>query len=191
MKSINVLAKVALVAFLAAGLTACGKKKNGSSGTTATTPATTTCTVNQYGTYVDQNGNPCTPTANGNGTPQVCPSNGQYQNQYGQWQYCTPGQTIYPQPGNGYPYPQYPQGGSGCEYGLQQYGVPYVPVIIQGQYLCLRYDLLQQYTQGTYYQDYGYEYYYAYPPYSGSQCNTNVSLGYQGNKWYGDVNFCL
>jgi hypothetical protein len=186
MRSLNLLAKVALTAALVAGLTACGKKKNGSK---ASTPGSSCSWNGAQQRYLDQNGNICNPGTGNN----VCPQNGQYQNQYGQWASCVPGSNInggYNPPGN-YPYDPYPnQYTSGCSQYYYQYGVPYVPMIYQGQYVCVRYDLVQGYGYDTSYDDYGYNYWYAYPPYDsgGGGCggsNVWIDLGSIGG------NFCF
>ncbi len=166
MKPLMILAKVGMVAILAVSLTACGKKKNGSSGTVATTPADNsgTCTQLPTGQWVTSGTNtPCTP---GNG--QVPPPGS-----------CTTGTNCY---GNGYPY-------GGCTQYEYQYGVQYVPVYMHqyGQYMCVRYDLLQGYATYPQYQNYGYNYYYSYPPYSGSGCHNQVNFGGQ----WGYVGLCF
>jgi hypothetical protein len=188
MKAVNYIAKAAVVAVMAFGLGACGKKNNGS----AAAAPVGSCTYNGY-QYVDATGALCSATGQ-----TLCPANGVWINQTGQQQACTPGQYInsYPNPG-GYPwqYTPNPATASNCQqYSLPPpmgYGVPYVPMVMSGQFVCVRYDLLQTqlanygYT-GDYY-DYGYDYYYAYPPYSGSSC---------GSSFYFDLggfggNFCL
>jgi hypothetical protein len=185
MKPFSFLAKVGMVAVLAIGLTACGKKKNGSSAV-ATTPAST-CTWNGY-QYVQTGTNtPCNQQ-----TGQTCPANGQYTDSYGVVRSCTPGQPIngnnLPPPNNNYPWNNGYQMG-GCSQYEYQYGVPYVPVYFQqyGQYMCVRYDLLYGYQQNQYYYNYGYDYYYAYPPYTGSGCNNNINFG---GSW-GYVGLCF
>lgn len=171
MKLLNVMAKLGMVAFVALTLTACGKKKNGS---TASTP-TSQCTFNGTGWY-NRNGVACTPNNGSN----ICPSNGQYVNYQGQIQSCTPGQVIT----TGYTNPQYPTNPQvqGCGQYYYQYGVPYVPVNYYGTYLCVRYDLMYNYNPG-----YGYYDYYDYPAYTGSSCGTQINFGgdwgYVGVCW--------
>lgn len=187
MKPFNFLAKIGMVAVLAIGLTACGKKKNGSSAPAATTPGTT-CTWNGYAYVQTGTNTPCT-----NQTGQTCPSNGQYTDSYGQVRSCTPGQPIsntMPPPNNNYPWNNGFQYG-GCQQYEYQYGVPYVPVVISGQYYCVRYDLVQGYAQNQYYQNYGYDYYYSYPPYSGNSCSNQVYFGGNFGNGSGYVGLCF
>jgi hypothetical protein len=165
MKLTNTLATIMLTAFLAVGLSACGKKKN-SSNNNAATPGSA-CVMNpQNGQWTNSAGQYCNPNAT-QGTI-TCPANGIYTNQYGQQQACTPGQVVNTG-GTGYYYPgqyQYTNymNQYGCDGYYYQYGVQYVPVILSGQLQCMRYDLLNQYSQGTPYYN-NYDYYYAYPPY--------------------------
>jgi hypothetical protein len=66
----------------------------------------------------------------------ICPQNGYYTSG-GMTYSCTPGQQIYSggtNPGGG-------QQQGYCTQYTQQYGVPYVLVNYQGQYVCMRYDL--------------------------------------------------
>jgi hypothetical protein len=188
MKAVNYIAKAAVVAVLAFGLGACGKKNNGS----AAAPAGS-CTYNGY-TYIDATtGAQCSPTA----TQNICPANGitvTYINGQVVQQPCTPGQyvSVYPTNPN-YPWNNVPTTGAGtCQQYTMQYGVPYVPMVLQGQFVCVRYDLIQQqsnynpYYFGDYY-DYGYDYYYAYPPYSGSGCGTSIDFG---GSW-GSIGICF
>ncbi len=185
MKPFNFLAKVGMVAVLAIGLSACGKKKNGSSAPAASTPGST-CTWNGY-QYVNTGTNtPCNNT-----TGQTCPANGQYTDQYGIVRTCTPGQAInntLPPPNNNYPWNNGYQYG-GCSQYEYQYGVPYVPVYMHqyGQYMCVRFDLLYGQQQNQYYYNYGYDYYYAYPPYSGNNCGNQINFGGQ----WGYVGLCF
>lgn len=190
MSILNYMGRVALAAVVVAGLGACSKKKNGS---VAATPAST-CTANAYGQYVNSLGQQCSATGQ-----TLCPATGVYQTYVnGQvvQQQCTPNQYInsYPYQGQ-YPwqYTTNPMQFSGCQKHTYDWGVPYVPVNLGGQYYCLRYDLMQQYTQNTYYGSYGYDYYYAYPPYQ--QGYGGYGGGYcpsieVGGEW-GYVNFCL
>lgn len=184
MKAVNYIAKAAVVAIMAMGLGACGKKNNGS----AAAPAGS-CTYNGIN-YVDANGALCSQTGQ-----TLCPATGVWVNQYGQQQACTPGQYINSYPTNpNYPwnYTPNPATASNCQVYTMQYGVPYVPMVLQGQFVCVRYDLLQQqqnYSYGNFgnYYNYGYDYYYAYPPYSGSGCGTSISFG---GSW-GDIGICF
>lgn len=181
MKAVNYIAKAAVVAVMAFGLGACGKKNNGSA---AAAPAAS-CTYNGY-TYIDATtGAQCTPTA----TQNICPANGMtvtYVNGQVVQQPCTPGQYVNVYPTNpSYPWNNVPTTGANtCQQYTMQYGVPYVPMVMSGQFVCVRYDLLQTqlvnygYT-GDYY-DYGYDYYYAYPPYSGSNCNNSFYFDFGG-----------
>lgn len=190
MKPWNYMARVAMAVMLIVGLGACSKKKNGS---VASTPAST-CSLNAQGQLVNSAGQLC--SAQGQ---TVCPATGYYMNQYGQQQACTPGQYIYTQTPYNYPYNPYPnnQYVQGCQQYYYQYGVPYVPFILNGQYVCVRYDLVtnqlysnQQYYTSYYqtpYYSYGWEYYYAYPPYSGSGCNTSIDFG---GSW-GSIGICF
>ncbi len=182
MKAVNYIANAALIVLAAMALSACGKKSNGSAAAAAGA-----CNYNGY-TYVNAIGQPCSATGQ-----TLCPANGVYVNQMGQQQACTPGQYLLPtNPGypTQYQYGQVPR--TSCQQYAIQYGIPYVPMILQGQYVCVRYDLLQQqqnyssYNYGDYY-DYGYDYYYAYPPYSGSGCGTSIDFG---GSW-GSIGICF
>lgn len=190
MTTINTLAKVAMIAVLAVGLGACSKKKNGS--TTATTPKSTAkCTWNNnYGDYTTSNGTICTPTT----ATTKCPSNGQYRDVYGQWRSCTPGQVInngYTQPG-GYPGSAYPNQGNACRVYLYEWPYDYyVPAKVRGEWMCVHMSVFEGYTHNTGYDDYGWDYYYAYPPIAQDGCNTRIDLGYQDGQFYGGVDFCL
>lgn len=181
MKAVNYIANAALIVVMAMGLGACGKKSNGSAAAAAGQ-----CTYNGY-SYVNGLGQPCT-----NAGQIICPANGIYTNQYGQQQSCMPGQVISQYPTNpgypsNYPNPVY----SSCQQYTQMYGVPYVPMILQNQFVCVRYDLLQQQPNynygnyGNYYNDY--DYYYAYPPYSGGGCGTSIDFG---GSW-GSIGICF
>lgn len=189
MKAVNNIAKVAVVAVMAFGLIACGKKNNGSA---AVAPAAT-CNYNGV-SYVDALGQPCSQTGQ-----TLCPATGVWINQLGQQQACTPGQYIsqFPNPG-GYPWNyQQNQGISSCQQATATWGIPYVPMILQGQYVCVRYDLLQtqmaNYGYTGNYASYGYDYYYAYPPYDnsygyyGGGCSTSFFFDFGG--FGGDI--CL
>ena len=171
-------AKYAVMAtVVVVGLGACSKKKNGS---VAATPASV-CSWNGS-QYVNTLGQQCSPTAT-----SVCPATGINPST---GQQCVPGQAMYPisQGYQGqYGYQQYPQQAMGCNQWTMMYGIQYVPVNLYGQYQCVRIDLLQPYTLNTGYQQYGYDYYYAYPPRSGSGCNTQVDFG---GSW-GYVGICF
>lgn len=155
---------------LALALGACSKKSSKSS-TVATTP-NTQCTYNGYSGYVYPGTNtPCTPTTGTGSGTCVQSTNGQYLNQYGQT--CYPGQTG----GT-----QFPGGGDGCSQYYYQYGVQYVPVNMNGQLMCMRYDLVQQYYGGQYYGQpiYGGNYggQYGYGGGYGASC---INIG--GQSW--------
>lgn len=194
MERLRLAGQIALAAFVVVALGACGKKKNGS---VAATPATS-CTLTAAG-YVNSAGLQCSPTA------QTCSYvNGQYLNPLGQacsptsqcnanglnnlGQVCTP----YQYPGQ-YPYPQFQQQQGGCQTWTWTYGIQYVPVVLQGTLQCVRIDLLQNagysqpsYYDSGYYED-GYDYYYAYPPYSGQGCGFSVNFG---GSW-GNIGLCI
>ena len=179
----NQLATTLLAAVWVGGVGACGKKKNGSSAAAAATPGSA-CVFNaQLGTYTNSAGQYCNPNA----TQQTCPAapNNYFTNAQGQIQTCTPGQQVgtagqYNYPGQ-YQYPGY-QNQTGCDQYYYQYGIQYVPVVLNGQLQCLRSDLLNQYAQGTNYYN-NYDYYYAYPPYeyTGSgYCGSQVAVSFSG-----------
>jgi hypothetical protein len=187
MKPFSFLAKVGLVAVLAIGLTACGKKKNGSSGGTVATTPNSTCTWNGSQWVISGTSTTCTPSTT------TCPSNGQYTDSNGVVRSCTPGQSIsnnYPPPNNNYPWNNGFQQG-GCSQYEYQYGVPYVPVYMQGQYWCVRYDLLYGYGQNQNYYNYGYNYYYSYPPYQSNSCGNQIYLGGSFGGGSGYVGLCF
>lgn len=200
MRLLNITGRVIMAAMLVVGLGACSKKKNGTA--VAATPGSL-CTMTAQGTYVNAQGLACSPTANQctwNGSAYVVPGTatpcspqsqctmnqqGQYLNQLGQA--CTPYQQV-----PNYPYPQQQQQ-YGCNQWTYQYGIQYVPVYLQGGLQCVRIDLLQSapsyptnyYSSGYY--EVGYDYYYAYPPYSGSGCSTQIDFG---GSW-GSVGICF
>jgi hypothetical protein len=166
--------KLALVAFLAVALTACGKKKNGSSDTVATPPVgtgttspTSTCTYNSAAhQWLNPQGQICVPTGNSincnwNGTAWVNP----------QGQACTP------------------TNGSGpCDYWTNYYHVYYVPINVppsstypQGL-ACLNINYLNGYMYNTHYYD-NYDYWNYDPPHTyggnhGGSCS-GLSIGVQ------------
>lgn len=164
------------------------------SNPSATIPGTTvnlsaSCTFDGV-KYVDSNGSMCAAAGQ-----TLCPASGVWVNQYGQSQACTPNQYInsYPILGS-YPsnYTPNPAAASNCQAYTVQYGVPYVPFILDNEFVCLRFDLLQQ--QANYdlasfgeYFTYGYDFYFAYPPYSDPACTTQINLG---GSW-GSVAFCF
>ncbi len=162
-------------AMLVVGLGACSKKKNGS--VVAATPASLQCVFNGTSYVVPGTATPCSPQSQ-------CVMNqaGQYLNTLGQA--CTPYQQVpgYPNQYQGY---NQQQQQLGCGSYYYQYGVQYVPVYLQGGLQCVRIDLLQNNQHASYppsyyqsgYYEYGYDYYYAYPPYQGSGCRTEVSFG--------------
>jgi len=163
-------------------LSACSKtSNNGSSAPVASTPTSTTTTTTYTctlvnGQEVDQNGNAC----------QVCPTTGTYTtviNGQTVQQPCTPGQYVAP-----YPYGQTAQTGGGCAWAnqyyavwLQQHGATYIPMILQGQYVCVNTYYLT-WSQDAYNQYYSYQNYYQdYPPYSdddGYGCNLSFGISY-------------
>ena len=185
MKLLKTIANVGMIAMLAMNLTACGKKKNGSTPPVATTPGSTTAVCTRVGNQFVISGTqtPCTAT---------CPADGRWTDTTSGTVYtCTAGQPIGNQwtpptsggnYGSGYQY-------GGCSQYEYQYGIPYVPVYMHqyGQYMCVRYDLLQGQQQYQQYQQYGYDYYYSYPPYSGQGCNNQINFG--GN--WGSVGLCF
>ncbi len=187
MELLKKITTVTLGMTLIVALGACGKKKNGSTNASPPAPASTQCVMNAQGQLVYPNGQPCT-------TGQIlCPSTGVFTNSQGQQQQCVPGQMVtngaynYQYPGQ-YPHTPYPVTQTqSCAQYYYQYGVEYVPVMLQNQYVCVRIDLLQPYTYNTAYEDYGYDYYYAYPPYSGSGCSTSIDFG---GSW-GSVGICF
>jgi predicted small lipoprotein YifL len=168
-----------MVAFLAIALTACGKKKNGSSDTAAppapTTPTVTeTCTYNQAAqAWLNQNNQSCTPTNN----TITCTWNAQqnkWLNQQGQT--CTP-----------------TNGAGPCDYWTNYYHVYYVPIQVpvsttfpQGL-ACFNINYLNGWVYNTHYYD-NYDYWNYTPPHTcnsnnsscgGNQstCNTRISFG--------------
>jgi hypothetical protein len=177
MKPINSIAATLLAVFMAASLSACGPKNNGSTNNAA---AATSCTLSYDGTYRDQLGRICNnPTA----TTAVCPATGLYTYPgTAQQVQCIPGQQISTL--NGLNNPYYTSNplttASGCDQWTQMYGIPYIPVILGNQYQCLRYDLVQGYTAGTPYANYSYSDYYANPVMAGPSCGTNIGFGTSG-----------
>ena len=185
MRPLNTLATTLLATILVVGLSACGKKKNGSAtpAAAAATPGSACIFNPQIGQYTTTAGLPCNPNA----TQTTCPAapNNFFTNQMGQVQTCTPGQVV--SNGGGYSYGgQYPNTGNqnqtGCDAYYYQYGVQYVPVVLSGQLQCVRIDLVNQYAQGTSYYN-NQDYYYAYPPYeyTGSgYCGSQVAVNFGG-----------
>lgn len=178
----NKLLTTVLAAFVVVSLGACGKKKNGSTSAAATPGSACVFNAN-LGTYTNQQGQYCNPSA----TQTTCPAapNNYYTTATGQIQTCTPGQVVNTGT-NGYTYPgqyQYTnyQNQTGCDQYYYQYGIQYVPVVLGGQLQCLRADLLNQYAGGTSYYN-NYDYYYAYPPYeyTGGYCGTQVAVSFSG-----------
>ncbi|MGE4130852.1 MAG: hypothetical protein AB7F86_04405 [Bdellovibrionales bacterium] len=188
MRPFSKMAAVTLVSILAIGLSACNKKKNGSSGGTAAATPASSCTWNGF-SWVNQSNQPCTPTA----TTFTCPAQGYYTNTSNQQVACTPGQQVtgFNYSGN-YPYNPNPYNQTAiCDQYTQQYGVQYVPVYstqppYQNQYICVRYDVINQYAYGTPYYN-NVDYYYGYPVYnySGNSCGSNffIDLGFGGFNW--------
>ncbi|NJL24118.1 MAG: hypothetical protein HC902_02335 [Calothrix sp. SM1_5_4] len=207
MKTWNLLAAIALSMVTVATLSACGKKKNGS---TASTPAST-CTMNAYGAWVDTYGRSCNPSA----TANTC-TNVRYDATTGRYISLTTGQVVNCGVGNGgYGYydgynsiPYQGQYGnttiSGCAGWSQIYGAQYIPVDIgDGQLVCMNTAYLNQ-RYGS--QVNWNQYYYSHQPiyscggydcnggyYGGNyySCNTNVAIGF--NFGYGGVgaNLCF
>lgn len=185
MRPLNTLATITLAAFMVVALGACGKKKNGSSGSTAAATPGSTCTNYNplTGQYTNAQGQICTPGAQ---SQQVCPAapNNYVTMPNGQIQPCTPGQMVntggvYTYPGQ---YPYNPYQNSGCDQYYYYYGIQYVPVNLNGTLQCVRIDVLNQYAQGTPYYN-NYDYYYAYPPYSyggSGYCGTQVYVAISG-----------
>lgn len=175
MRPLNTLASIALATFLVVGLSACGKKKNGSSGGSAATPGSACVWNAQLNTYTNSAGQLCTPT----NQTIICPATGIYTNQQGQQLTCTPGQQVnvggYGYPGN-YQYPNY-QNQTGCDQYYYQYGIQYVPVVLGGQLQCMRIDLVNQGAQGSSYYN-NYDYYFAYPPYEYNPAYQSCSFGF-------------
>lgn len=177
MKPLNTMATAALALVAVLALGACQKKKTSSA---ASTPAASACVYNPtYGYHTLVNtATPCNPTSTGN---QVCPPapNNYYTTPQQQVVQCTPGTAI---PAGSYlgqyNYGQYQNQGYGCDAYYYQYGIQYVPVIINNQLQCMRIDLINQYSQGTPYYD-NYDYYYQYPPYAYDNGGQNcLSFGY-------------
>ncbi len=174
MKPLNGLKTIALAAYVMVILSACGKTSN-SSAPNASTPAST-CTASADGTLRDSQGRLCNNAAN----TSTCPTTGYYVNSMGQQITCIAGQPINNGGPNGYPYPNNPNQ-TGCEYLEMQWHIPYVPIIWNGQYMCMRYDVANQYASGTQYYN-NYDQYWQYPPYqnNGGGCNKAVAVSFEG-----------
>ena len=168
MNAFKNITKLTLAVYAAIALSACGKTSN--NGTAASTPPTTsTCTLQTDGSYRNGSGALC---SSGSFT---CPASGQYTDSTGNHT-CTPGQTV--NVNNNYPYPNNPS--TGCDYWTQYYGQLYIPMLLNGSYVCANYLWLNSYSYGTPYYD-NPNYWYQYPPYSqqgSSSCNTAVALSY-------------
>lgn len=140
MKTLKILG----VIFIALNIVNCAKSsKSSKSASTPRTSGYVTCPSNGY---VMNNGASisCTPgsqvyTGGNNSTTgyTTCPQTGSYVSN-GQTYSCTPGQQVYTGGNAGNPGGQ--QQGY-CTMYTAQYGVPYVLVSYQGQYVCMRYDL--------------------------------------------------
>lgn len=93
-------------------------------------------------------------------------------------QACTP--DSMPTKAN-YPYPSQQNSNTACAVHSAQYfaitGIPFVPLITNGGVLCVSLDRIETAAVGTDYETYGYNYYYAYPPYEGLGCAGSVDLG--------------
>lgn len=187
MRPLNTLATAAFALIAVLALGACGKKKTSSA---ASTPASQACVYNAtYGSYtIAGTTTPCVP---GQSTTTTCPAapNNFYTNHLGQVQTCTPGQQI---PNTGgynyggqYPYPNY-MNQTGCDQWTYQYGIQYVPVVLQGTLQCVRIDVLAGSSYGTNYGN-NYDYYYYAPPYSDNSCSTMIDFG---GSW-GNLGICF
>lgn len=195
MKTLNAFAKAMMGGALVLTLAACGKTST--SSTTASVPVNAgSCQLVGTGYYYLGTNTPCTPGVGG--TTTICPSNGQYTTQYGTIAYCTPGQSVnmtyYPP--NGYPYNSNPMMTGGCDSYYYIYGVLYIPMYMQGQLVCVNSQYLtnyfgnnqNSYQYGYYSNPYSYvDYYYAYPPYTGSGCGTSIYFGSD----YGNLGVCF
>lgn len=168
--------KVLAIGALAATLGACSKKSN-KSNSIATTPTglCATTTYNQYGQLVDANtGQLCTGSNTNTCSGYIWdPTQNRYEDSNGNPVNCNQ---------SGYPgYPGYPGGsgyGGGCEQWNQQYahtGYYYVPVVIGGQMVCLRHDLV----------GIGQGYNIPYDPYGGSYYACSWNDPYCGSGGYG------
>lgn len=193
MKTLNALAKAMMGLGLVLSLAACGKTST--SSTTASVPvSTSSCQWNGTNWYYVGTSTVCSPTSTVGGTT-ICPSNGQYTTQWGTIAYCTPGQqvntTYYPP--NGYPYGSNPVSTGGCDSYYYQYGVPYVPMYLNGSLVCVNTTYFYNQVGSNYgyysnpWDSYGYNYYYSYPPYTGSSCGTQINFGSD----YGYLGVCF
>lgn len=197
----NTMATYLLATVLVVGLSACGKKKNGS---VATTPAST-CTMSYDGQLRDQYGRLC----NGTGTNvNTCP-NAQW-NGY-QWVDISTGQPVNCGYGGGYQYGTPYQGYygnqyvSGCDQWSYYFGVPYVPVDFgYGQIMCVSVQYLYGMNPG--YQQQLYNAYYTQQPmytcwggncgggyYGGYNysCSSAFQFGYIGSGWGFNAGLCF
>ncbi len=188
MKHTNALAALAFATYVVIALSACSQTKD---NTVASTPAETCAYNPQYGTYTYPSGAQCSVS----GTGSTCTAQGYYAGPNGQQVACTPGQGYYPPP-TGYPYQANPQ--QSCQGWSQVYpGAIYVPMILNGQMVCVNYATLTQSipaSSGYYsseYATYGAGYYYSYPPYGyssgyggggggGGGCGTSIAIAVEG-----------
>jgi hypothetical protein len=149
-------------------LTACPKTKN-----SANTSSNTSCTVRSDGSVRNQNGDLCTSGS------AVCPNTGYYRDEDGYNQQCNPGERIYLN--YNYPYSTNPtQYTDGCRQWTQMYNALYIPMLLNGDYVCVDYEWLNQYSMGSSYYN-NYEYYYQYPPYNWSnahKCGNPIQIDY-------------
>lgn len=78
-----------------------------------------------------------------------------------------------------------------CSSYSSTYGVPYVPVNLNGQLYCVQYSYINQYMYNTaYYNNYAYFYTSIVYQYSyGAACSTQVSVDFGGNVGY--VTLCV
>lgn len=190
MKTLNVLAKYSMIAMMVIMVTACGKKKNGSTAAAPPAPATptATCTYNSTaGQWIDQNGAVCTPT-NNQITCNYNTSQNKWLDQNGQ--VCSP-------TGN--------TGGTGpCDYWTNYYHVYYVPVAgavtptaqnPQG-YICVNINYLNAYAYNTHYYN-NYDYWSYNPPHKcqgsscGNGCSTSIDLSFLGSNWGVGAGICF
>lgn len=180
-----------MVAVLAITLTACGKKKNGTSDTAAAPAApttTATCTYNNTShAWLDQNGAACVPSNN----TITCTWNStanQWLNQQGQT--CTP------------------TNGSGpCDYWTNYYHVYYVPIQVPVSttfphgIACFNINYLNSYLYNTDYED-NYDYWNYDTPHTchgsscgggNTSCNTRISLNFSlwNNSFGVGTDLCL
>ena len=134
MNTVNKITTGVLALMCVLVLDACSKTK--SSGTTAATGTGTTgiCTVGFYTAI--------------NGQQIPCQNGTQYNTAY---------------TGTGYNTNTWANGTGSCQQYTQQWQTQYIPVNMSGSIMCVRYDLVAQYTQGSQYAGQSLDYYYTYP----------------------------